>query len=151
MLVIEYINLGAKGKAADVIKRVKEDFANSPAFAIVNAFDQMAAKLDQPAKGEAMDLHFTDVEGKKVNLADMKGKVVLVDYWATWCGLCMEELPRVLKTYQEYHDKGFEVIGISLDDEPDQMLQFAHENKMPWPQYCDGKGWKSKMATRWGV
>src|SRR5471030_1254825 len=71
--------------------------------------------LDKP-----LDLKFTAVDGKKVDLADMRGKVVLIDFWATWCPPCRAEVPDVVATYKKYHDQGFEVVGISLDQDKDR-------------------------------
>lgn len=102
-------------------------------------------------RNEPMELKFTAVDGRKVDLAKLRGKVVLVDFWATWCGPCIAELPNVKKVYADYHDKGFEIIGISLDTDKQKLTDFTKTNKMPWPQYFDGKGWKNDVAKRYAV
>ena len=88
-----------------------------------------------------------------MTLAQYKGKVTLVDFWATWCGPCREELPNVVSVYGKYKPKGFDVVGVSLDDKADKskLMKFTVANKMPWRQVFDGAGWESKIAKNYGV
>jgi len=97
------------------------------------------------------DFDEKDLAGKPLSVANYKGKVVLLDFWATWCPPCRAELPNVIKTYEKHHDQGFEIIGISLDEDQAKLKSFTAEQKMTWPQYFDGKKWENKLATKYGI
>lgn len=97
------------------------------------------------------ELKFTSTKGEQIDISQYKGKVVLVDFWATWCGPCINELPNVLDTYSKYHDDGLEIIGISLDSSRERLEKFIEENNMPWPQYFDGKRWDNEISTGFGI
>ncbi len=151
-LVNSQLATGDKKKAEAAINRLKDDFKDHAEM--IQAASSMARLVDQlgmPVKGDVMELSFTDLEGRKVDLAALKGKVVLVDFWATWCGPCVGELPNVLKAYATYHDKGFEIIGISLDQEKDALASFVKENKMTWSQYFDSKGGENALANKFSI
>jgi len=104
------------------------------------------------AEGHAFPpLEFTSLGGEQVNLASLKGKVVLIDFWATWCGPCRRVMPDLVETYKQYHDKGFEIIGISLDKDKSQLEKYMQDTGITWRQYFDGLVWKNKIAGRFGV
>lgn len=102
-------------------------------------------------RDKPLDLSFTSVDGRKIDLADLRGKVVLLDFWATWCPPCVEEVPALVETYGKLKDKGFEIVGISLDSEKATLEKFLEKNKMTWPQFFDGKGWENELAKRFGI
>jgi len=97
------------------------------------------------------DFEENDLADKPLSVGKYKGKVVLVDFWATWCGPCVGELPNVLKTYEKYHPKGFEIVGVSLDSDKTKLTSFMETKKITWQQYFDGKGWGNKLAGKYGV
>ncbi len=92
-------------------------------------------KADGEAVGEeAGRLYFTAklLDGAPLDMHTMEGKVVLVDFWATWCGPCVAEMPNMMKMYRKYHERGFEIVGISLDDDRETPAAFLKEKKIPW-------------------
>lgn len=92
-----------------------------------------------------------DTSGRPVKLSSFRGKYVLVDFWASWCGPCRAENPNVLKVYDAYKDKGFTVLGISLDDKAANWKKAIRDDKMPWTQLSDLKGWKNEISTSYGI
>jgi peroxiredoxin len=94
-----------------------------------------------------------DTAGAALSLESYRGKVVLVDFWAMWCGPCIAELPNVVKAYKDYNARGFEIVGISLDraGEGPKLARFTQENAMPWRQFFDGKYWANELAQKYGV
>ena len=97
------------------------------------------------------DFNEKDTAGKPLAIANYKGKVVLIDFWATWCGPCRAELPNVIATYKKYHNQGFEIIGISLDQDQAKLIGFTKDMNMTWPQYFDDQGWGNKLAVKYGI
>ncbi|HVW62293.1 MAG TPA: TlpA disulfide reductase family protein [Puia sp.] len=92
-----------------------------------------------------------DVSGKPIALDSFKGQYVLVDFWASWCGPCRAENPNVVKVYQEYHPKGFAVLGISLDNNKDKWLDAIKKDQLEWTQISDLKGWQNSVAELYGI
>ncbi|MEQ2010009.1 MAG: TlpA disulfide reductase family protein [Limisphaerales bacterium] len=100
--------------------------------------------------GKPVVIKFTAVDGRKVELAKMKGKVVLIDFWATWCGPCVAEIPKIKAAYEKLNPKGFEIIGISLDEEKDALLALVKQKQMPWPQFFEDKG-ENRFAKEFDI
>jgi len=164
--------------AASLVAQFNKFAADFPTFASLDVIKQQVIRTvgravppasQTPANGQAasgqdpkdmelqerlkspLDLRFTAVDGTPVDLATMRGKVVLVDFWATWCGPCKAEVPTVVAAYNKLHDQGFEIVGISLDHDRDSLLKYTAANGMTWPQYFDGKGWQNSISTGFGI
>jgi len=100
---------------------------------------------------KAPDFTLTTPDGKQLALSSLKGKYVLIDFWASWCGPCRQENPNVVKTYLEFKDKGFEILGVSLDTERANWLAAIEKDKLTWKHVSDLQGWKSSAASLYGV
>ena len=104
-----------------------------------------------PPLGTPLRFKFTSVQGKPIDTDSLKGKVILIDFWATWCHPCVDEMPNVLAAYQKLHKKGFEIIGITLDSDKNVLTQFLKDHHLPWPQYFDKRGGANPMTARFGI
>jgi peroxiredoxin len=95
------------------------------------------------------------LDGTTIDVHDLRGKVVLIDCWATWCPPCREELPNVRALYERYHSAGFEVVGVCLDSKQDRLASFVREHKLPWPQIIfsqpEQQGWQNPIVRQLGV
>lgn len=100
---------------------------------------------------EAPNFAMNDVEGNEVNLTDFRGKVLLVDFWASWCGPCRKENPHVKKLYNKYADQGFEVLGVSLDKTKSRWVQAIEKDGLSWQHVSDLKGWGNEAAKMYSV
>jgi thiol-disulfide isomerase/thioredoxin len=134
-------------KLAEAHKKAYPDFKGN------SQIDGQLKKMEaeKTLKEMPLELSFTSTEGKEIDLTKMRGKVVLIDFWATWCGPCVAEIPSVLGTYKKLHEKGFEIVGISFDQDKDKLEKMTKEKEMPWPQYFDGEGWGNKFGKQYGI
>jgi thiol-disulfide isomerase/thioredoxin len=101
--------------------------------------------------GNAVKIAGKTLDGKDFDLAEYKGKIVLVDFWATWCGPCLEELPNIKAMYEKHHDAGLEVVGVNLDDNLGRVGAFVSTQGLEWPQLVSDAGQEHPIANYYGV
>lgn len=110
-------------------------------------------RKEVPEVGQkAPEIELTDINGKTIKLSSLKGKVVLIDFWASWCGPCRKENPYTVEIYNTYKDKGFTVFSVSIDQNKDKWLKAVEKDELIWPYHViDPKGWYGKSATAYNV
>jgi thiol-disulfide isomerase/thioredoxin len=151
--LVSSLEYGARPEAAvDVCRELAEALVRSKDPKAVQAGE----KLEGVARrltlvGNPLRVEGTLIDGSKFDWAKYRGKVVLVDFWATWCGPCIGELPNVRKNYDLYHDRGFDVVGISLDRDRDALEKFLAKEGTPWSIIHDGDWADNANATYYGV
>lgn len=142
-----------------LLKRIQSDFPNtelSKEMAGMIPSVEKEVEAGKIARALAVGTTFPafavkDLKGQPLSVAGTKARVVLIDFWATWCEPCMVELPNVIKAYDKYHARGFAIIGINLDDNPSLVTAFLKDHPLAWPQFSDGKGWQNELAVKYGV
>lgn len=148
-------------KANKAIVESKDVWVYRDAMRIVFANSPATIKVGEMFPDWGGVFEARDIDGKAISMADFKGKVVLIDFWATWCGPCINAMPDVVKAYEKYGDAGFVVIGISLDrrDAEDRIRETikgegkigARTGVMPWRQVFDGGYWNTGLSKRYGI
>lgn len=115
---------------------------------------QLLATYDKRAPGTKFkDMTMNDMDGKEVTLSQWagKGNYVLVDFWASWCGPCRQEMPNVVVNYEKYHAKGFEIVGVSFDQNKEPWVKAVQTMGLRWPQMSDLKGWQCAASDLYGI
>ncbi len=134
----------------EVFNNMEGDDAARVARQLKTTRDQIKAKLEMI--GKPLEIEGETLSGDAFDWQSYKGKVVLVDFWASWCGPCRREIPNVLEQYRNFHDQGFEVVGICLDTDRDKAEKYIADEKIPWLSlFAKDAGWKHPMATKYGV
>jgi len=152
---------GPKAMHTETVTRLKadpvltaRDFAFTPPAGVKKLAQAARPAMHDPRLvpgARPFPIAAKDLAGQPLSLAQYRGKVVLMDFWATWCGPCVGEMPTVIAAYKKYHAQGFDVLGISLDENHAALASFLKQNGMPWRQVFDGKGWRSAVPTQYGV
>ena len=104
-----------------------------------------------PGFTKALDFEVRGFNGEALSLNKYRGKVILLDFWATWCGPCLEEMPNVKRVYRKYKDQNFQIIGISLDTNRSSLRSYLQRERITWPQFFDGAGWDNSVAQKYEV
>lgn len=126
----KYISLAKETRLYEIIETIK-----------------VAIGLGFPARSFTAKL----LDGESFTLFQQKGKVILLNFWATWCDSCKEEIPGLMKIYGEFKDKGFEILGISLDSSEEKLRSYIKQNNLPWKMTCSGQVWNDPTVIRYGV
>ncbi len=133
----------------NAMKRLKADAPNT---LFTDRLEQRIASIGAlEIGGLAPEIELLSPSGEKIKLSSLRGKVVLVDFWASWCRPCRAENPNVVKVYNRYHDQGFEVFSVSLDNSADRWKQAIIQDNLTWTHVSDLKGWKSSAAALYEV
>jgi len=159
ILAIPHINAEAEFKTYEsLMLQINSTFSESPTVkSYFETYKQLKKKIESGkllAEGKlAPDFEEFLTDGKKqMKLSDLKGKVVLIDFWASWCGPCRKENPNVVKTYEKYKADGFTIMSVSLDTDRDKWLAAIKQDNLTWPNHVsDLKGWSSKVGRLYEV
>lgn len=137
----------------DLLKQYADNLKEKyPDNKFVQAFNKNINKKGLTEKGKkAPEINLPTPNGENMKLSDLKGKVVLIDFWASWCGPCRKENPKMVKIYQKYKDDDFTIFGVSLDKKRKDWINAIEEDNLTWPHVSDLKGFKSEAAQKYSV
>lgn len=140
-------------KYMEIYKRVFDDLsARMPGSKYLDRLKQEIDSYSRLMTGTvAPDFTFPAPDGKPLSLSSFRGKIVLVDFWASWCGPCRKENPNVVRMYNKYNKKGFEILGVSLDEDKDKWIAAIKKDGLIWNHVSDLKGWSSEACKLYGI
>jgi peroxiredoxin len=138
-----------ENKLDSLLQKLDPSVHDSPDYISLNERVEILKKV---AVGQpALDFTLSDPDGNPIALSSFKGKVLLIDFWASWCGPCRKENPNVVKLYDDFNDKGFEILGVSLDESRERWLKAIEDDSLTWPHVSDLEGWQSSAGKLYGV
>ena len=132
----------------DELARIYEELGNSK---LAEEYRKKADPTSEFVGKVVPDFSATDLDGKSISLQQYRGKVVLLDFWAVWYGPCIGEMPNVKRVYDTYKDRGFDVIGVSLDTDETRLRNYLKKNNISWRQIFSGQKWKSPLAQQYHI
>ncbi len=134
-----------------LIKQLPEEMRQRPS---IKQFEQMIAAAAKTSEGATItDFSLPDLNGKPLSIMSeaTKHKITIIDFWASWCGPCRQDMPSVIELYNQYKDKGLGIVGVSLDNDKDSWLMATKQMNIPWPQMSDLKGWDNAAAKQFNI
>ncbi len=141
LYIVEYKKLDE-----NLAKKYDKEYSN------ITTFHEQVSKYSLLAIGSvAPDLNLQDPNGNTISLSSLRGKVVLIDFWASWCKPCLHEAPNIVKIYNQYKNKGFEIYGVSLDQKKEDWMKAIGAYNLTWKHVCDFGGWYSPAAKTYDV
>ena len=132
----------------DELVRIHEKLGNSE---LAKEYRQKADPMSELVGKVVPNFSTTDLDSKLISLSDYRGKVVLLDFWAVWCGPCLTEIPNVKRVYDTYKDQGFDIIGVSLDTDETRLRNYLKKNNISWRQIFSGQKWNSPLAEQYHI
>lgn len=163
MIALIYIRMESKEKALDWMERTVErgyihyhELLEDPAYETIRDHKRFRAIVEKSKDNlglgkPARDFTAQTLEGETISLSQYKGKVVLLDFWATWCAPCVREIPLLKEYYSQFKDRGFEIIGISLDLLPEPLKETVKKEAIPWPVVFSGQAKDDEICKLYRV
>ena len=134
----------------ELIKRLRKDFSNSMEYPYAQDYELLFPLAPQVGD-TAPEIELPSLNGELAKLSSLKGNIVLLDFWASWCSPCRKENPNVVRMYNKYHEKGFDIFAVSLDKTKQAWQQAVKQDGLTWTHVSDLKYWQSAGAKRYNV